>query len=334
MAMFLAATLALSIPPVPPAPPSAPCPAIEALASDATASDLEGLVRAAAAAMAGGDRASAESLARRALGGSGPDVDRAWAARLLVDLGLARGDMSEAEAILACNSLQGEAWTHARAWLAYRQRRYAEAVLLLQPLTRPRHHSLPRWSIVHEDLGDSFARLGRTADAHAQWRIALATDHDPGPTGWDREALAAKLADAVAAPGGAPAMLPLQYWDDAVSILDMASIQRTEAGVRFSKLVLLESDNRDTAYGIDSWEVRCDEPESRVLSVRRFNAAGEAVGGVDQPARWRRDLPGDPWLGTERALVCAVEPGMALAPRQRTDAELLRAYRAGDVLFD
>lgn len=333
MAALLTAIVAaaLSIPPVPAPSSTGPCPALDALVGDAPA---EATVREAAAAMAAGDHDRAGDLARRAAGGRGHDIERAWAVRLLVDLGIGRGDTSETEAILACDTLQGEPWTHARAWLAYRQQRYSDAVSLLRPLTLPRHHTLPRWSIVHEDLGDNYARLGRQADAQAQWRIALATDHDPGPTGWDREALAAKLAAAAAAPGGAPPLLPLQYWADAVSILDMDSIERTEAGMRFSKLVLLQNDERGTAYGIDSWEVRCDEPEARVLSVRRFDTAGQPLGGVEEPAPWSRDLPGDPWRGTERAVVCAIDPAMALAPRGRSNAELLDAYRAGEVLFN
>ncbi|WP_114951378.1 hypothetical protein [Sphingosinicella terrae] len=330
--MLAAAMLAgLSVPPTPPPSPSGSCPALEAMQSEGEA---ETLVQEAAQAMAVRDHAQAEALARRALASESGDVARARALRLLIDLQLPSGDLAPYETILDCDSLQGDAWTHARAWLAYRQGRYADAVRLLQPLARPRHHSLPRWSIVHEDLGDAFARLGRMADAHAQWRIALATDYDPGPTGWDRAALVRKLDQAAAAPEGAPAMLPLQYYDDAASILDATSVRRTDAGVRYSKLVLLQADENGGSYGIDSWEVRCDAPEARVLSVRSFGASGDLVRTVDEPAPWRRDLPGEPWRPTERALVCAMAEGSRLAPRRRSDAELLRAYRAGETLFD
>jgi tetratricopeptide (TPR) repeat protein len=332
--MILSSIALLMAPLQPPLGPSTSnrqaCTALPASPSNGDAAEL---AQQAAAAMSAGDLARAERLARDALAGTG-DVARARALRLLIDLQLPTGDVREAEAILACDALTGDAWTHARAWLAYRQERYLDAVRLLQPLTRPRHHTLPRWPIVHEDLGDSYLRLGRTADAQAQWRIALATDHGPSGTGWDRAALERKLADAVSGPAGAAPMLPLQYHADAVAILDAASVRRTEAGVRYDKLILLQNDARGAAYGIDSWEVRCDGRDSRVLGVRTFTADGTPVGTDDAPSSWRPDLPGEPWLPTERALVCAMDPGQRLAPRRRTDAELLHAYRAGETLFD
>lgn len=330
------AALALSVPPAPPAPDTpiradALCLGAAPTAGDSTA---EVLTEQAARALAAQDPAGAERLSRRALEAEGGDVARARAARILIDLRMARGDLDEMERILACRALGGEAWTHARAWLAYRQGRYDDAVALLAPLARPRHHMQPRWSIVHEDLGDAYARLGRRADAQAQWLIALATDYDPGGTGWDRGALERKIAAAFAADPGAEPMLPLQRYGDAVSILDLRSVERTPAGVRYAKLVLLQNDESGTAYGIDGWEVDCAAPRSRVLGVHRFDASGGTVRRTEDPLPWLDDRPGDPWLPTERRLVCSLDGEVAIAPRRKSDAEMLRAYRSGAPIFE
>lgn len=326
--MFLLLGAALFTPPPPVAPIDPACAAASAPAQGESAETLtdKGLE-----AMGAGDSAAAEGLFRRAATAEGGDVARARAVRMLVDLHVGRGGAAEFEPLLAC--MRSDAGVHARAWLAYRQGRYQDAANLLQPLVRPRHHTLPRWSTVHEDLGDAYARLGRKADAQAQWRIALATDYDPGGTGWDRSALERKLADALAAPAGAEPLLPLQRYHDAVSILDLASVKRTEAGRRYDKLVLLAKDENGGAYGIDSYEVDCSQERARVLGVRGFDAAGKQVRSVEE-LPWRADLTGEPWLSTERALVCSVDPDARLAPRTRSALELLQAYRRGSPLFD
>lgn len=329
------AALVLSVPPVPPEPEmparaDALCPSVGHSSGSETA---DALVDKGVMAMAADERDRAESLFRRALGARGSDVARARAVRMLIDLSPTPPDLDEMERVLACGQLRGEAWTHARAWLAYRQGRYAEAADLLVPLVRPRHHTLPRWSIVHEDLGDAYARLGRRADAQAQWRIALATDYDPGGTGWSRAALERKLADDLASSAGAEPLLPLQRYDDAVSILDLGSVERTQEGARFAKLVLLADDENGTAYGIDQWEVDCDEPRARVLGVHAFDSAGSVERRVDEPTPWTADLPGDPWLPTERRLVCSVDTDLKPAPRRKSDVEMLRAYRSGTPIF-
>ena len=326
------AAMSMSVPPAPPQPEApiradALCPS-----TDPSSATAEALAEQGAQAMASGGSGRAEALFRRALDSTGGDVARARAVRMLIDLRASRGDLEEMDRVLACHELRDDAWTHARAWFAYRQGRYADAAALLEPLVRPRHHTLPRWSIVHEDLGDAYARLGRRADAQAQWRIALATDHGPPGTGWSRDTLERKLERSLGE--AAEPMLPLQRYEDAVSILDIASIERTAEGVRYDKLVLLRNDEAIGAYGIDSREVDCDAPRSRVLGVHSFDSSGEPVRRVDQPEPWRDDRPGDPWLSTERALVCAVGTSVRIAPRRKSDLEMLRAYRSGAPIFE
>ena len=327
--------LALSVPPVPPdseAPvrADAHCLPIQASSASGTA---EGLASQGVQAMAAGDAVRAEALFRQSLDAQGSDVVHARSVRMLIDLRTTRGDLDEMERVLACPELRSEAWTHARAWLAYRDGRYDDAAALLAPLVRPRHHTQPRWSIVHEHLGDAFARLGRLADAQAQWRIALATDYDPGGTGWSRETLERKLAQSLTAEGAEP-MLPLQRYADAVSILDVTSVQRTAEGVRYDKLVLLQNDEPIGAYGIDSWEVDCDAPRARVLAVHGFDSSGGPVRQIDDPGAWRDDQPGEPWLPTERKLVCSIETDLRITPRRKSDVEMLRAYRSGAPIFE
>lgn len=319
---------AASPPPVPVAQPDSRPDAIclpQPGSSEVSATDL---VEQAEAAIAAGNSQKAEPLLRSAVEANGYDIDRARALRMLIDLRAPKGDLEEIERILACGVLRGEAWDHARAWLALRQDRAEDAVKLLQGHVLPRHHMSRRWPFIHETLGDAYAKLGRRPDAQAQWRIALATEYGPSGTGWDREAIERKLAADIAA-GGSEPLLPLLRYHDAVSILDVGSVERTEEGVRYSKVVLLLKDEKGTSFGIDSYEVDCDEERSRVLRVQRFNPEGEQVGGVDTPTSWIPDLPGEPWLPTERKLVCGIDPNMPLAPRRASNAEMLRDYRAG-----
>lgn len=328
--LLASVALAISIPP--PATGDAPLPSCPLPAAPARAPSAEALAAEAKEEMEARNLARAGALLEGVIRASGNDVTRAWAIRMLADLRRDQEAFAELEALLSTDCIRGDARIHALAWLAYRQGRFADAAALLQPLVRPRHHMLPRWSIVHEDLGDAYARLGRRADAQAQWRIALATDHDPG-TGWDRAALERKLAAELDASGGAEPMLPLQRYHDAVSILDLTSLDRTEAGARYDKLVLLKEDENGVAFGIDSWEVDCEEPRARVLSVRSYDRVGTSVRVREEPAPWSCDLPGDPWLPTERRLVCSVDPEAEVGVRRRTNREMLRAYRAGEPVF-
>lgn len=301
--------------------------------AEADSSAVETLIRESREALAAGKPAQAERSLQRVFGATDDEVTKAWAWRMLVDLRIGDDDLDGLERLLEAGCITGDAQIHARAWLAYRQERYRDAVALLQPLAQPRHHTLPRWSIVHEDLGDAYGQLGQRADAQAQWRIALATDYDPGAH-WDRAALERKLATELSGAGGAEPMLPLLRYEDMISILDLASVERTKAGVRYDKLVLLKHDENGTAFGVDTWEMDCNAPRSRVLAVHGFDADGETTRRVDEPGSWSSDLPGDPWKPTERELVCSVDPDIRPTPRNRTNLEMLRAYRTGEPIFE
>lgn len=325
---LLAIPAAASPPPVPMAQADSRPDAICLPPPGSTTVSADALIEQAATAIDAGNSQQAEELLRSAVKANGYQSTRARALRMLIDLRAPKGDLDEVERILACGKLQGEDWSHARAWLALRQGRYQDAVDLLAPHVLPRHHMSRRWPLIHENLGDAYAKLGRRPDAQAQWRIALATEYGPSGTGWDRAATEKKLAADIAA-GGAEPLLPLQRYHDAVSILDVGSVERTDEGVRYSKVVLLLNDENGTAFGIDSYEADCDEERSRVTGVRKFNAAGEQVELIDTPTSWLPDRPGEPWLPTERKLVCSIDPDMPLAPRHATNLEMLRDYRAG-----
>jgi tetratricopeptide (TPR) repeat protein len=134
----------------------------------------------------------------------GDAAEQAWAFRALVDLrvGQARG-LDDLVALLAGRrrSSQHYAWLHAEAWLLFRQGRYGDAAAVLEQLVSGRlHHTAWPWAMFHDDLGDSYAALGRGDEARRQWRRALAMSADPkvraNPEGipWDRAAVEAKLA--------------------------------------------------------------------------------------------------------------------------------------------
>ena len=267
-----------------------------------------------------------ERLLRQAIGAEGGETARARAFRMLVDLHAATGrDPARLESILQ-DGRQGDAWTHARAWLRFRQGRFADAAALLEPLVRPRHHTLPRWAIVHEDLGDSYAALGRDAEAEGQWRVALATESGPDGSGWDRQALEAKLADA-AANGGAQPLVPVLSYPDARYAIDLASIRPTEAGVRYQKLELLKENEAGAAYSRFTREIDCDEPRTRLLALQRYDVGGMPVPVEAPSADWQPIRYDDPWMHTEQRLVCGFDRETPLRSAREGDAERLRAYR-------
>ena len=224
---------------------------------------------------------------------------------------------------------QGDAWTLARARLLHLRGRHAEAADLLEPLTRPRHHTLPRWSIVHADLGDAYAALGRSAAAEGQWRVALATDGSPEGSGWAPEAVATKLEAAAAAQGGATPVVPVTLYPDAVYLIDLASIRRTEAGVGYEKLELLRSDEEGAAFTRFAREISCEgEAQARIEWRRRFDADGRPVKAAPIPDAWRAIRYDDPWLHSERRLVCGLPDATRFRADETSDVERLRAFRA------
>lgn len=333
MIQILVPTLALILsgsPPVPPADRSASdatCP-VAAASNDGSTAEL--LLEEAKTRIAENDRASAQDLLRQALSADGESSARLGALRTLIAMQKVE-ELGRVEGFLGCVS--SESRRLARAWIALRKEQYSEAAQLLESSVLPRHHMSPRWSSAHEVLGDAYAGLGRSADAQAQWRLALATDYDPGGTGYDPEALRRKLEAVAANSAGAEPLLPLNRYHDAISALDVASVQRTAGGVRYSKLVLLKNDEMHVAYGIDSYEVDCDRPRSRVLGVKAFDTSGNVVRELGT-APWVDDRPGDPFLPTERKLVCSLDPNAKLATPEKSALEMLRAYRAGEPVFE
>ena len=285
-----------------------------------------------AAAQARGECATAgpgaaEGLLRRAIDAEGSDIARARAFRLLADRLVATGrDTAGLETMLDAPGRTGDAWIHGRAWLRFRQGRFAEAAALLQPLARPRHHTLPRWAIVHEDLGDSLAALDRQAEAQGQWRVALATGDGPQGTGWDRGAVERKLA-AAATQGGAEPLVPVMRYPDALSLIDLGTIAATPAGVRYEKLTLLGQDEAGAAFTRFTRELDCGETRTRLLSLQRFDANGRPVASEPPPESWQPIRHDDPWLHTERRLVCGYDRTTPLRPTTGTDLERLQAYR-------
>jgi hypothetical protein len=241
----------------------------------------------------------------------------------------ADGDVAALEAQIP-DGAQGEAWTLARARLLHLRGRHAEAAALLEPLTRPRHHTRPRWAIVHADLGDAYAALGRSAAAEGQWRVALATESSPDGSGWDPDAVEAKLEAAAAAQDGAAPVVPVTLYPDAIYLIDLASLRRTEAGVRYEKVELLLQDDDGAAFSRFAREMDCgDEPQVRAEWRRRYGADGRPVKAPALSPEWRHIRYDDPWLHSERRLVCGLDAETRFRPDESSDLERLRAFRAG-----
>jgi transglutaminase-like putative cysteine protease/tetratricopeptide (TPR) repeat protein len=96
---------------------------------------------------------------------------------LLFHRALDRADFAEAhrriDALLAA-SPNAVGYLVSKAELARRERSYAEAERLLRAVAA----TAPVWSRPHEKLGDLFWEQGRSADAIAEWKLALARDPD------------------------------------------------------------------------------------------------------------------------------------------------------------
>jgi hypothetical protein len=227
----------------------------------------------------------------------------------------------------------GDAWTIARARLLHLDGRNAEAAALLEPLARPRHHTLPRWSIVHEHLGDVYAAMGRAAAAEGQWRVALATGYSPEGSGWDPTAVEAKLA-AASAEGAAP-VVPVTHYPDAVYLIDLASIRPSASGVRYEKIELLLTNEDDAAYSRFAREIDCgNEARARVEWRRRYGTDGREIAAPAIPDGWQPIRHDDPWLHTERRLACEFPQGVTFRADEMNDLERLRAVRRGVATAD
>jgi hypothetical protein len=260
-----------------------------------------------------------------AASGDGDPADPIVAARMVRERAEQGRDLEALERAIP-DGASGDAWTDARAWILHRQGRHAEAAALLEPLVRPRHHTLPRWAIVHDHLGDIYAAMGRPAAAEGQWRVALATGTSPEGSGWDPKAAIARLG-AATAEGGAP-IVPVMLYPDAVYLLDLAAIQRSDAGVRYEKVELLLADEQGRAYSRFGREISCDgEPRIRVVWRLSYDSLGREIETPPVPDEWHPIRHDDPWLHTERRLVCEFPEGTAFGVDDQNDLERLRAYR-------
>jgi tetratricopeptide (TPR) repeat protein len=148
----------------------------------------------------------AQELFRIGVNAPGGAECQAWALRALADLLVAgQPDLRDAESLLLQSRQRSQhyAWMHAEAWIRYRQGRFAEAAQLLEVLVSGRlHHTAWPWAMFYDDLGDSYAALGRHQEARANWRQALRVSADPvRPANppelpWDRFAVEQKLGPA------------------------------------------------------------------------------------------------------------------------------------------
>jgi tetratricopeptide (TPR) repeat protein len=274
------------------------------------------------------DPSAVQELLHRAITADGNSSDRLAALRMFI-VTQPISYLDEIEPLLVCLPIDDRKL--GQAWIAIRKGDYSEAERQLQTAVLPRHHTSPRWSMAHETLGDAYAGLGRLADAQAQWRLALATDYDPGGTGYDQEALQKKLDQSVSE--NAQPYLPLIRYHDALSILDVRSVERTPEGVSYSKLVLLKEDEKNTAYGIDSYEMDCDQPRRRVVAVRAFDVNGNTTREAGSTP-WLDDRYDDPFLSTERRLLCSLDLEMEEPVPAKSPEEMVQAYRAGEPVFD
>ena len=92
--------------------------------------------------------------------------------------------------------------------------------------------------------------------------------------------------------------------------------------------MLLKNEEVGADYGIDSYEIDCGEARSRVTKVQFFNAKGDLVRETGATA-WVVDRPGEPFLGTERKVVCDLDLTAKIAEASQSPVEMLKAYRDG-----
>jgi tetratricopeptide (TPR) repeat protein len=208
MRRLLCAALLASIEFIEPSPASEPardvsrCDRVAAVPKSVLAPDL---VRHGLRLQAEGCKKQAHVLFQRGIYAPGGVEYQAWALRTLADLMVTeQPDLSEAESLLlqARQRSQHYAWMHAEAWVRYRQGRFEEAAEILEELVSGRlHHTAWPWVMFYDDLGDSYAALGRHEEARANWRQALRISADlnrpanPPELPWDRPAVERKLGD-------------------------------------------------------------------------------------------------------------------------------------------
>lgn len=150
-----------------------------------------------------GCKKQANELFRRGIEAPGGAEYQAWALRALADLLVVEEpDLIEADGLLLQSRQRSQhyAWMHAEAWIRYRQGRFAEAARVLELLVSGRlHHTAWPWAMFYDDLGDTYAALGRHKEARANWEEALRVSAAPNRPAnppelpWDRSAAVRKL---------------------------------------------------------------------------------------------------------------------------------------------
>lgn len=206
---------------------------------------------------------------------------------------------------------------------ALREGRVRDAVALLRPLVHPGR--LDRSPTVHATLGDAYARLGRPADAQAQWRIALAlAATDPR---FDRDGTRRRL-DAAIVRGEGETVVPVLRLDGRVVAIDLGSMGRTFAGIVYDRLERRRDEPDGAAYRVERREMDCSRPRVQVLARERWAADRRLLPseGILHAPSWQ-GFGEDPWARTEQALVCTT-PG--LAGRGDRHARRLRALRSDE----
>ena len=109
---------------------------------------------------------------------------------------------------------------------------------------------------------------------------------------------------------------------------DAFTIQRSEAGVRYEKIELLLADEQGRAYSRFGREISCDgEPRIRVAWRLSHDSQGREIETPVIRDEWQPIRHDDPWLHTERRLVCEFPQDTAFGADEQNDLERLRAYR-------
>jgi tetratricopeptide (TPR) repeat protein len=142
------------------------------------------------------DLAGAEALYRQVIAGTGSTSTRNSLAWLFAEQGI-KLDEAEMLAREAVRSTPDPLPTRANyvdtlAWVLFKQGRLDEAATLMEGIVDVE----PRRPVIVAHLGDIYAGLGRTEEARAAWRDALAIEDETGDDGnFDRAAIEAKLAE-------------------------------------------------------------------------------------------------------------------------------------------
>lgn len=177
--------------------------------------------------------------------------------------------------------------------------RFGEAVVLLEALIAPRHHSLPIRSEWHFDLARAYSALGFVDAAQAQYRMAMASSAD-SDTG-----VLSSLGDLIDN-RAAGDLMPDVVGPDGAKYYNLRWVDRGGGEIDFSSAFVLPQDAPSgAAYMTAVYRADCGAFKTRMLRGGEFSAHGKRIRDFKET---EFATPANALAGHALAMICVRDP--------------------------